>query len=76
MFLIVMSVSSLISFRRTFSNMSNQWSEVSFGVLMKSWTWTFPPGTHHLFGKTFSFGERLQMRYFPSEFLMIPVTAM
>lgn len=75
MFLIVRAVSSLTSRARTFSNMSNQCSDVSFGVLMKSEVSIFPPGTHHLPGKAFSLGERLQIKYLPSEFLMIPVTA-
>lgn len=55
--------------------MSNQWSEVSFGVSLKSFGSILPPGTHHLFGKIFSEGERLQIRYLPSWFLMMPVTA-
>lgn len=75
MFFIVIAVSSMTSFIKVFSNMSNQWSWVSLGVFMKSFVSIFPPGTHHLFGNAFSFGERLQIRYLPSEFLMIPVTA-
>ncbi len=75
MFFSVRLVSSRTSFCRTFSNMSNQWSAVSFGVFVKSEVSIFPPGTHHLFGKAFSWGERLQIRYFPSLFRMIPVTA-
>lgn len=75
MFLIVREVSSLTSFCRTFSKMSNQWSVVSFGVFMKSEVSIFPPGTHHLFGNAFSEDERLQIRYFPSAFRMMPVTA-
>lgn len=76
MFLIVIAVSSRISFFSVFSKMSNQWSFVSFGVLAKSFTCIFPPGTHHLLGKTFSFGERLQIRYLPVAFFMMPVMAM
>lgn len=75
MFFISILVSSFISFFRVFSKMSNQWSFVSLGVLMKSEVSILPPGTHHLFGKAFSLGERLQIRYFPSLFLTIPVTA-
>jgi len=75
MFFIVKAVSSKTSFIRVFSKMSNQWSWVSFGVLIKSFASILPPGTHHLFGKAFSFGERLQIRYFPSRFLIMPVTA-
>ena len=75
MFLIRSPTSSLTSLIRVFSKMSNQWSAVSFGVSMKSLVSILPPGTHHLFGKAFSFGERLQIRYLPSAFRMIPVTA-
>ena len=75
MFLIVRAVSSRTSRFSVFSNMSNQWDDVSFGVWMKSEVSILPPGTHHLFGKAFSFGERLQIRYLPSAFRMIPVTA-
>ncbi len=75
MFFRVRAVSSKTSRARTFSKMSNQWCSVSFGVFMKSEVSIFPPGTHHLFGKAFSEDERLQIRYFPSAFRMIPVTA-
>lgn len=75
MFFIFNPVSSRISFCRVFSKMSNQWSFVSFFVLMKSLFWILPPGTHHFPGKTFSFGLLLQIKYLPSEFRIIPVTA-
>jgi len=75
MFFIVRLVSSKTSLIRVFSKISNQWSCVSFGVFMKSFVSILPPGTHHLFGKAFSFGERLQIRYLPSLFLIMPVTA-
>lgn len=75
MFFRVRFVSSRTSRARVFSNMSNQCSDVSFGVLMKSFVSILPPGTHHLFGNAFSFGERLQIRYLPSAFRMMPVTA-
>lgn len=75
MFFIRRPTSSWTSRIRVFSKMSNQWSCVSFGVSMKSLVSILPPGTHHLFGNAFSFGERLQIRYLPSEFRMIPVTA-
>jgi len=75
MFFISSPVSSFTSLRKVFSKMSNQWSLVSFVVLMKSLVCIFPPGTHHLFGNAFSCGERLQIRYLPSAFLIIPVTA-
>lgn len=75
MFLISKEVSSLTSFRSVFSRTSNQWSCVSFGLCWKSVVLSLPPGTHHLFGKAFSFGLRLQIRYLPSGFRIIAVTA-
>ncbi len=75
MFFIWRAVSSKTSRCNVFSKMLNQWSCVSFGVLIKSLVSIFPPGTHHLFGKADSLGERLQIRYLPSWFRMIPVTA-
>ena len=75
MFFRVRLVSSRTSRARTFSKMSNQWCFVSFGVFMKSEVSIFPPGTHHLFGNAFSWGDRLHIRYFPSAFRMMPVTA-